>query len=201
MFKKTIPLFCVYLLCLLSCVPSDGPDTIPDDDQVTEEEDEKGLRSEFSYKVDGEEVSGAVVEGENNITTITGEIDQNADHTSISIGSAIFYPEKLYAVVLYVNTTKPFASIKEGDIFAGNTTNPILLTIASLGIADFDEDTEDFMGDLKTYENQNLQIKFTKIDHENKLVSGTFSFDSHSSELDIHKKVTDGVFTNIRLKD
>lgn len=205
MLKNLIPL--LLLLCIISCVSSEDPDTVPDDNQLVDndeeddEDDEKGLKTEFSYKVDGEEVSGAVIEGENNITSITGDLNQNSDYTSIAIGSVIFRPEKLYAVVLYINTTKPFTSIQEGDIFEGNTSNPILLTFASLGIADFDDDTVDYSGDLKTYENQDLQIKFTKIDHENKLVSGTFAFDSHSSELDIHKKVSDGVFTNVKLKD
>ncbi|WBL44215.1 hypothetical protein PBT90_05880 [Algoriphagus halophytocola] len=201
--KISSSLILVFLLCLFSCVPSEKPDPLPDDDQLIEEDDdnEKALRTEFSYKVDGKEISGVVIEGENSITTLTGELKQNTDYTSISIGSVIFDSDKLYATVIIINTTKPFSSIKEGDSFEGNTSNPVLLTIATLGIADFDDDTVDYSGDLTTYKDQNLMINITEIDHENKLVSGTFSFDSHSTELDIHKKVTEGKFSNLRLEE
>lgn len=187
------------LVCLFSCVTSDDQDPFPDVEE--NEEEEVALRTEISFKVDGEEISVAVVEDENNISAITGELNQNSDYTSIAIGTTIFYPEKFYAVVMYINTTIPFESIKEGDVFVGNTSNPVLLTFASLGISDFDDNTIDFLGDLKTHKNQEFQIKFTEIDHDKKLVSGTFSFDSHSTDLNVFREVRDGVFTNVLLKD
>ncbi|PZX56652.1 hypothetical protein [Algoriphagus chordae] len=198
MLKKFNSLLLIILILFAGCQPEDLVDPFLDDDP-----DDSGSKSSISYKVDGELIQGTFSEDNIiDIGSLTGEVIKSTNLTNITIGGAILKNSKMYGIVIYLTTDKTYDQLKNGDSFVGNISNLSQLTFAGFGIEDLIDDTVfSSSGDEDEIENQNLVVSITKIDHDEDIISGTFSFDAHDEELNLTKKITEGKFTNVFLEE
>lgn len=190
--KKYPPLlFAMLLMIISSC---DLSEVFEDDDDLDDPESQV-----MTAKINGEAFSA--VESDDafiQLDEVEGDLDLNGDVFEISISGLDFGQSYLITIVLSLQGVNypdlkagsQFVGFTEENLSSGNPTGAAgVVAKTSLG-----GDTE--FGGITLLEGT-IEVKLTKLDKENELISGEFSFVAYDEDNDTNIIVTDGVFTNV----
>jgi len=188
-------LFALLAIFVSSCNLSD----IIDDDDLDDDDPESEI---MSAKINGD--AFMAVDSDKTLIQlddVDAELNLNGDVYELNISGLDFGNSYLTTITISLHGDS-YSSLKVGDEFLGITEesyssgSPIgavgIIAKASLG------GTTEFGGTTLFKEEETINVKITKLDKENELVSGTFSFIAKDEDDDNFEiRVTDGVFTDV----
>eukprot|EP01013_Petalomonas_cantuscygni_P024622 TRINITY_DN46292_c0_g1_i1.p1 TRINITY_DN46292_c0_g1~~TRINITY_DN46292_c0_g1_i1.p1 ORF type:complete len:181 (+),score=16.68 TRINITY_DN46292_c0_g1_i1:3-545(+) len=153
----------------------------------------------MTAKINGEAFSA--VESDDTLIQldeVEGDLDLNGDVFEISISGLDFGQSYLTTITLSLQGDD-YPSLMEGSHFVGFTQENLSSGDPSgaagvVAKVSLDGDTE--LGGITLFVGT-IDVEITKLDKENELISGAFSFVAYDEDNDSNIIVTDGVFTNV----
>ncbi len=113
--------------------------------------------------------------------------------SAIDVQDGLGQPKNIGLVIIDTD----FNTLEVGKVF-----NTVALNIATPGAGAWYLENSEFDTDETLFKEglQEIVIKITALDRENKLISGEFSFERLEPETNTHYSITDGKFTNLPYK-
>ena len=181
-FLKFTGLSCLAVLLMFSSCKPDDDDANP---TVTPEVPVTPKLGKIDCKINGKSFSAAY-------PFTSGAIANTSPFYSIAVGGFDFIDGDSVGVALAMTGTD-FSSLANGDVFQGSTALPGMYALGSVsfnsGAKEEDADSEETL--IAT-------ITVTKIDRDNNVISGTFSYEAKDPDTESEFTVTEGVFTDIK---
>lgn len=177
-------LWCVFIIS--ACSPDENSlDDILDD---IEDGQAQSATATISAKVNGNDFASSGVF----VTSVLNSMGNGSYNLVIGAGRLSNGVDEAIALGM---VSTDFNTLSAGDTFAGGETESLM--VDSYGLDD--DGANDFTASSEPL-NTNI-VTITSIDHDAKLISGTFSFDAIDDETEVVYEVREGVFTDIGFDD
>lgn len=169
-------------------------DDLGDDDDVKDDPEAQVMTA----KVDG--VDFSVVESEDKLIQLDffeGSLDLNGDYYEINLNAYDFGSSHVTTITLILYGAN-YSDLKAGSQFGGaiwKDESVFIGAIGGVGRARIGDEVDS--GGITPIEGS-INVEITKLDKENELISGEFSFVAYDEDNDENIVVTDGVFTNVK---
>ena len=179
-YLKAAGIWLIALLIMSSCGSDDTPDLLPDDDDVV-----PGTPRSVTCKINGEGFSATV-------PFTGGTLSLTGSFYAIAIVGADFFGRDTVSIAIAISGNE-LSTLNTGDAFSG--TGNILEDFA-VGEVNVNN-RPSVEQEASSSETDNATVTITKIDRDNKLISGTFSYEAVDPDSQTTFSVTEGVFTDI----
>lgn len=182
-FSKPAVVVAFLMLVVFSCGTDEGTliDLVPDNDPVA-----PGTPGSVTCKVDGTDFSASGV-------LATGTLTFTGDFYAMAIAGVDFFGQDTVALALAMSGTD-FANLMENEAFTGEGD----IVNSNLGAGEINIHRRPTIDDkASSLETEIANITITKLDRDNELFSGTFSFEGLDPDTNTRIVVTEGVFTDI----
>ena len=173
-------LFSLVVLLMAACGSDDSADPVPDNNEV-----EPGTPGSVTCKIDGEAFSAVSPFN-------AAQVTFTDDFYAIAVTGIDFFDQDTVAVALAMSGIN-FSSLSAGAVFSG--TGTVGLDFA-LGAVEVNRRPTTEI-DARSDETEVAEFTITKIDRENQLISGTFSYRAVDPDTGSSFEVSDGIFTDM----
>ncbi|MDN5215827.1 DUF6252 family protein [Fulvivirgaceae bacterium BMA12] len=179
-FLRSTGMWIIALVLFTACGSDDDTGLIPDDDVAP------GTPGSITCKINGQTYAAT-------FPFVTGALSTTNDIYSFALGGVDFLGKDTVSIAMAMTGTD-LSRLSAGDTFSGTGNifiNFALGTVIVKNRPAVDEDASSSETDVAT-------ITVTKIDRDNELISGTFSYEAFDDDTQNTFKVTDGVFADIK---